>query len=304
MMRARTTLDRDKYTPALLPGVQLVQTAVNVVHLVGDTDSPVSLVGAGSDCLRWLNQLDGGLSWDAQVWQAESLGVSAELAESVLGQLESAGLVVDCSVLVISRNRFERANLFGGGAVADVLGDLCPRTVRRGEIPSPRTSADWRQEIEEQADDVGANPVVVVLSAPGPSSSEVDFVSHLVSRGIRHLVVAAGQQSARVGPYTGTTAGPCLRCDSLAHTDSDEVWRQIGAQMSLDAPTPLGPSVLLATLAAAEAARQMVALDAGYPATAENAVMQSGYRGGAWRRRLLVRHQQCSCWWPRSAGEN
>jgi len=143
-----------------------------------------------------------------------------------------------------------------------------------------------------------------VLAQPRPSSSEVEFVAKLVTARVPHLVIAAGMQTARVGPYTRAQGGPCLRCDSLADSDADQVWRHIGAQLSVDELPTLGPSALMATLAAAEAARQMAALDTGDVVVAENAVMQSGYRGGAWRRRLVVRHQQCSCWWPQSADES
>jgi hypothetical protein len=290
-------------SPALLPGVQLVQTAADVVHLVGDIDNPVSLFGASSDCVRWLTQVDGRISRDAQLWHAEALGVSPELAESVLVQLETQGLVVDAARTTAAIG-FGQAHIFGHEVVAVKLRDLVPTLRTRGDIPSPRRNPDWRYEAEEIADGIGPYPAVVVLAQPRPSSAEVDFVTKLVGAQVPHLVVAAGMQTARVGPYTAAQGGPCLRCDSLAHSDTDQVWRHIGAQLSLDELPTDGPSVLMATLAAAEAARQMAAVVAGDFTAAENAVMQSGYRGGAWRRRLMVRHQQCSCWWPQSLDES
>lgn len=289
--------------PALVPGVQFVQTAADVVHLVGDIDNPVSLVGASSDCVRWLEQVDGRMSRDAQIWHAEALGVRPELAESVLVQLETQGLVID-AVRTAGTAGFGQAHVFGHGVVAAKLQDLVPTLRTRGEVPSPRRNPDWRYEAEELADGIGPHPAVVVLSQPRPSSAEVDFVTKLVGARVPHLVVAAGMQTARVGPYTAARGGPCLRCDSLAHSDTDQVWRHIGAQLSIDALPSVGPSVLMATLATAEAARQMSAVDVGDLAAAENAVLQSGYRGGAWRRRLVVRHQQCSCWWPQSPDES
>ncbi|NQU37348.1 MAG: hypothetical protein HQ526_07095 [Actinobacteria bacterium] len=287
--------------PSLLPGTQLVQTAADVVHLVGDVGNPVSVAGVSSECVRWLSQVDGQLSRDAQIWHAEALGVSPEIAEAVLTQLETYGLVVD-TARAVGRVGFAEARVFGEEAVTERLGDLVPSLQPVGPVPSPRRNPDWRVEGERLADDVGAHPAVVVLAQPRPSSAEVDFTTQLLTAGIPHLVVAAGIQSARVGPYTAASGGPCLRCDSLAHTDADGVWRHIGAQLSVDeGPVRGRPSRLMATLAAAEAVRQMAAVDAGDPGAAENAVMQSGYRGGAWRRRLVVRHQQCSCWWPQSA---
>lgn len=294
-------VQRDSY-PALLPGVQLVQTAANSVHLVGDIENPVSLVAVGNECVRWLNEVDGRLSWDAQVWHAEVLGVSKELADAVLQQLDHEGLLVDA----VADKRpdssgFARAHVFGNPAIVSKLKELVPTLQPRGCIPSPRQGPDWRNQGECLADAAAPLPAVVVLAQPLPSSSEVAFVTALVAAQVRHLVVAAGAQTARVGPYTGAQGGPCLRCDLLAHSDADQVWRRIGAQLSLDELPTGGPPALLAALAAAEAARQMSSLDEGHRATAENAVLQSGYRGGAWRRRLIVRHQQCSCWWPRSA---
>jgi hypothetical protein len=298
-----TLLHRESF-PALLPGVQLVQTAAAAVHLVGDIENPVSLVGVEPECVRWLNEVDGRLSWDAQIWHAEVLGVSAELAEAVLQQLDREGLLVDAATGKTPDSRgFARAHVFGNSAVVSKLKELVPTMQPRGCIPSPRQGPDWRNKGERLADDAAPLPAVVVLAQPLPSSSEVEFVATLAAAQVRHLVVAAGAQTARVGPYTAAQGGPCLRCDLLAHADADQVWRRIGAQLSLDEPPAGSPPVLLAALAAAEATRQMSALDAGHRATAENAVLQSGYRGGAWRRRLIVRHQHCSCWWPRSAAK-
>jgi len=116
--------------PALVPGIQLVQTGAEVIHLVGDIGNPVSLVGASGDCGRWLKQVDGRMSRDAQLWQAEALGVSRELAESVLAQLQTQGLIVDAVSTTAGGRLFGHAHVFGPGrgGEASRIGSRSPKS--------------------------------------------------------------------------------------------------------------------------------------------------------------------------------
>ena len=45
--------------PAWATGVELHQTAVDCVQVVGDVERPLALRGLSVDALEWLRQLDG-----------------------------------------------------------------------------------------------------------------------------------------------------------------------------------------------------------------------------------------------------
>ena len=81
--------------PTWAAGVDLRQTMVDCVQVVGDVDSPLALRGAGANGVGWLDQLDGSRSWSAQLAEAEARGIARAQAREVLRQLFEARLLVD-----------------------------------------------------------------------------------------------------------------------------------------------------------------------------------------------------------------
>ena len=115
-------------------------------------------------------------------------------------------------------------------------------------------------------------------------AAELEFVSMLIDRRVDHVVVGAGPTTVRIGPMTIDGGGPCVRCDELLRIDMDPSWKQLSVQLSLDEAPEQSPTLL--ALAAAEVAPLRGERGPSWRAAAFNAVLKTGYRGGAWRRRL------------------
>lgn len=285
---------RAELRPTWASGVELCQTTLNCVQVVGDIPHPVALQGVGANALAWLEQLDGDRSWDAQIAEADARGVDPFHAREILQRLFTGGLLVDSHAYPIAP-LFAKPAVVGAGPIVDHLLGLIPGANRASPIPKPRDGTQWRVTAERIVDDLDQSPTIVVLDGPWVDAAEYELVARLVDRQISHVLVGAGANTARVGPITIAGRGPCTRCDEKLKLDLDPSWRQLAAHLALDGKPTHSNS--LGLLAAAELARQIVNNSSGSEAAAHNAVLTSGYFGGPWTRRILARHAQCSCWW-------
>lgn len=285
--------DLDYALPRWVAGVDLRQTAMDCVQVVGEVPRPIALHGMDAIGLEWLRQLDGARSWVAQVSEAQARGIPADQARRVLVELFESGLVVD-SGLPEAGVVFKAPTVVGSRQLAEIVVSLMPGTEYLSHIPKARDGAGWRVEIERISDEVRQSPAIVVLDRPTIDSAEFELLSTLIDRKVSHVVVGAGVRTARVGPITIDGQGPCVRCDEELKLELDPSWRHLAAEFSLD-PPPMRVDAL-ATLAAAETVRQLAQFTLSATA-AHNAVLTSGYGGGPWLRRRLVHHQRCSCWW-------
>ncbi|HAM23169.1 MAG TPA: hypothetical protein DCQ04_13060 [Actinobacteria bacterium] len=282
--------------PAWAIGVELRQTAVDCVQVVGDVECPLALRGLPGVALDWLRQLDGARSWGAQVAEAQARGMQGADASMLLDRLLDAELLIDARV-EIAAFQFANPVVVGAAGLSEQIAGLLPGSIPLGPLPKPRDGDDWRLRTEELGDKIGSAATIVALDSPWVDAAELELVSRLIDARIDHVVVGAGVSSARVGPVTRAGGGPCVRCDELLRVELDPLWRPLSAQLALDMPTPAAPT--LTVLAAAEVVRQITNAAPHEEVAALNAVLTTGYRGGAWRRRPLSRHLKCSCWWPK-----
>ena len=280
--------------PTWAAGVDLRQTMVDCVQVVGDVDSPLALRGAGANVVGWLDQLDGSRSWSAQLAEAEARGIARAQAREVLRQLFEARLLVDAPD-ADQVSAMAAPAVLGSRDIGERIAGLVAGARYAGVIPKPRDGMGWQVDAERLAEEVAVSPVIVVLDAPWVDAAEFEMLSRFIDQRVNHLVVGAGANTARVGPMTIAGRGPCTRCDELLQQDMDPSWRTLSAQLALDDPPARG--AVLRGLAAADAARQVESAVQGTHSASLDAVLRTGRGGSAWTRRALIRHTKCSCWW-------
>lgn len=111
-----------------------------------------------------------------------------------------------------------------------------------------------------------------------------------------HLFVAVRDVTAVVGPLVVPGRTPCLRCLELGRGERDPAWPRLAAQL-VGEPAAVDPGdIVLATMAAALAAAQLLTLVDGVerPATM-GGVLEIGPDGAQVRRRSISSHPECGC---------
>ena len=169
--------------------------------------------------------------------------------------------------------------LTGGGCRATAQNAASPRTVG----PTP------------------AEPIAAVLVVVGEPAREL--VDDWVRDGTPHVLLRLTEGRVLLGPFVVPGATACLRCLDAHHTDVDPAWPLLVAQYAAatergraDAlPEPVDS--LLATLAAAWAARDMVTyLEGRSPSTASTTLLLDA-RLGSLEAQTWARHPACGCSW-------
>jgi bacteriocin biosynthesis cyclodehydratase domain-containing protein len=106
------------------------------------------------------------------------------------------------------------------------------------------------------------------------------------------------ETSAVIGPLVQPGHAPCLRCVELARADRDPAWPVLSAQLVGD-PVEDSPDVVLATIAAAIAAAQVLAyverLDGERPPPVVGAMLVLDLVGLRLRRRVVPAQPACGC---------
>ena len=273
------------------PGVELVRTSVRSIHVVGDLETQVVLAEVGENCVDWLSEMSGQRSFKPEVEFAGTFGVEAEQAREILGYLLKAGALSTANSAPTVRTCVMSA--ISQPLLAERLGvGVEYRFTFDGSAGSPVARTHW-ESVVDQAVATEATATVLALARESPDQTEVEFSSYLRSRGVRHLVVAAGALRARVGPLVDSGSS-CLRCEHLVRCDSEPYWGYICAQLATQRDRAPRPAEEAVALAAAEARRQLAA-DADSP-YALGAVGWSGFRGGTWQYRPAPLHRHCDCW--------
>lgn len=173
--------------------------------------------------------------------------------------------------------------------------DLAPGGIRRMRTGS-------RGEAATRAAAASATPTV----APPAFARRLDVVAPVgfaaapeVLTAVRrrtHLFVAVRDVTAVVGPLVVPGHTACLRCLELGRGERDPAWPRLAAQIVGEPPALEPGDVVLATMAAAVAAAQLLTLVDGVerPATMGGVLELSGVDGRA-RRRSVSSHPACGC---------
>jgi len=112
-----------------------------------------------------------------------------------------------------------------------------------------------------------------------------------------HLLVTVRETTAVVGPFVQPGQTPCLRCMHLARADRDPHWAVLTAQLTGSSRAVESCDVVLATIAAALTAGQVLAavdVPDAKPATV-GGVLEIGLDDGQLRRRSIAPHPACGC---------
>ncbi|MDO8144222.1 ThiF family adenylyltransferase [Isoptericola sp. 178] len=156
------------------------------------------------------------------------------------------------------------------------------QSVLAARHPRTRFGSTWRDEAPPD--------VVVVCGGTDPPEAFARLMSH----GLAHLPLVAGEAGIEVGPFVrpGTTA--CTACRYHHEVDADPDWPRLVAQLAAR-PGDAGQETVLATTGAAVAAGQVLAhLDGARPAAAD-AVLEISLPDPLPRVRAMPPHPACGC---------
>lgn len=275
--------------PRWLTDVDLVRTGPQRVHVAADPELTSVLDGIDEPMVSWLRQVDGKRSWSQQIDEARARGISAETASSLLTSLWNSRLLVDAELTAPPR-----FSVIGAAATAAALIGASPQSVHLGTTPRPVQKVDWEQllsrtdELAHEASQAQADLVVLALERTSPDSSELGLADRLVSAGIDHCVIGVGERWVRIGPHVVVDETACLRCEYSLLKRANSAWESITTGLALSVPE--APAAQVRALAAAELIRRLAGLELS------GTVLEFAYKGGAVRRRTLVRDNSCGCW--------
>lgn len=245
--------------------------------------------------------------------------------ERLTPDLAAASLVsgeVDAELSILKRRRKAAVHVHGAGrvgaAVATLLAaagvgrvrpidprpvrhaDVAPAGLRRADPGIPRdhaVAATLRQFAPStRTDDVAPPDLAIVTPVEGvdPSLPEALFRDETP-----HLLAAAGEGAATVGPLVLPGRTSCLRCQHLHRADRDPAWPRLAAQLVFSTRrTPDCDAVLSTTVSALAVTQALSYLDA--PATwlpTLDGSLDLTLPEWQWRRRSWPPHPRCGCRW-------
>jgi hypothetical protein len=122
-------------------------------------------------------------------------------------------------------------------------------------------------------------------------------MNSLVTNGIPHLAVLAGEAIGVVGPLVIPGRTSCLRCLDYIRAGMDPAWPLILAQLAIRQPDPPAcDAVLTAAVAAQAAAQTLIAIDRSPSSAATvNGTLELVLPDWRWRRRTWQPHPACFC---------
>jgi hypothetical protein len=269
---------------------RLSDDAATALLRLDGTTGRHEVVAAAPELGRVLDQLDDlGLLDDDPGPTATLSGVRRERQRSDLESIALARRSARDAVAVLARRSRATVVLRGSdttaaqiavGLAAAGIGTVAlegpDREVGLEDLTpvGPReTGGSWREEVSEAVRRHGAYPtaarrrrtvpdLVVVCSAAGTDLpwTDPELADDLLADGVAHLAVAAAGAAARVGPLVVPGASACLWCADQRAVDLDPAWPAIADQLRLHHPRAGAVSTPLATLCAAYAITEVLAV--------------------------------------------
>lgn len=167
---------------------------------------------------------------------------------------------------------------------------------RRTEPASPRAD---RHRGTGAATDVEA-PVGILVSVGEPSRERLD---PWMRAGTVHLLLRLTEGHAVIGPFVRPGETACLRCIDAHHTDADPAWPLLVTQHASavtrrrEDTVPEPVDCLLATLAVAWTARELVSHVEGAPVATESSTIRLDPGLTALETQRWPQHAGCGCSW-------
>jgi hypothetical protein len=145
------------------------------------------------------------------------------------------------------------------------------------------------------ADDGTRLPDLAVLAGRPDAVVLAELMRHRVA----HLVAAADEAIAAVGPLVFPGRSACLRCVDLSKTARDPAWPVVLAQAGGATGRPAAPeacdTVLAAATAALAAAQALAFIDRACAPAARDATLEVVLPDWQWQRRGWPPHAACTC---------
>ena len=256
-------------TLRLRPGLHVARR--DTAHLQVGLDPPARVVLRDSpEVRRLLDQLAVGLCGTP----------SSVAAQRALDRLQRAGLVScapDPPPLAPRSVVVQRAGEGADGLVRELR-----RVLQAGGVDVT---------VQDDPASVAPQAVAVVAASGEPLRHPVD--AH-VRDGRSHLVVSGRPDRVVVGPFVAPGLTACLRCVDAHRSEADPRRGLVLAQVAGHAGGPADPA--LTALAAAWAARDVLALLAGTPPSTWSATVAVGPDLSP-EREVWRRHPWCGCAW-------
>ncbi len=286
--------------PLLNPSMTTVWRDDSTLQVGLDPERALVLTSVDRRRAAFLARLDGTRSRAASVVAGELLGLSRAEASSVLDLLGGAGLLVDGAA------RPPLAGLSGPEAAAiqrrrralvvveghePLIGEVT-RQLSGAGVGLGRTEGEHRPQL-----------VVLCVDGPLPPEGRADS---LLAADVPHLLCAAYEQVAVIGPLVLPGRSACLTCLELHRTDRDPGWPAVAAQLARPARTltgisrqPAGDAALTVQAAAATTAAVLALVDdPARPHELAGGQVEIRRPSVLGRRRSWGRHPRCGCHWP------
>jgi hypothetical protein len=257
-----------------------------------------------------LGLLDGSRDREQVIGAAAEHGIPSESTERILTLLAAGGALDDFPASTLRELPVKsRARLASELATTSLAHRDCDGGAR--SLARRRDIAVWIDGERR----VG-RAVARILSASGVASvmlgaiqdrrpdlavivgrQHPDRMNSLVSNGIPHLAVLAGEAIGVVGPLVIPGKTSCLRCLDYFRASKDAAWPLILAQLALRRPDPPAcDAVLTAAVAAQAAAQTLIAIDRSPSSAATvNGTLELVLPDWRWRRRTWEPHPACFC---------
>ncbi|GII66648.1 hypothetical protein Skr01_67330 [Sphaerisporangium krabiense] len=214
---------------------------------------------------------------------------AGRVGAQVVALLAASGVGHLC---VVDPERTRREDVVPGGlSFAEVGLTRQEAAVAVARRVAPSVNA-WTGRTASQLSDGARRPDLVVLAPVGPLDELLP--RELVSLGIPHLLVTAGEGVGSVGPLVLPGRTSCLRCLDLARRDRDPAWPMIGAGLGGFPAGEIACASVLSTLVAAQAAAYVMgSVDGAEPDVTNSTV--DVLPDWHWKKRSWTPHPQCRC---------
>ena len=146
----------------------------------------------------------------------------------------------------------------------------------------------------------GAGRAGVLVTVGEPAREQVDV---WMRKGLPHLLLRLTEGLAVIGPFVVPGETACLRCVDAHHTDVDPAWPLLVTQQAAavtrvrEDTVPEPVDTLLATMAAAWAARDLVSHAEGRPTATASTTIRLDPHLTSLETHCWPRHPACGCTW-------